>query len=283
MMLIDYLLTSLSLFVAVTALVCLSKKIFDICHPRLDLQTELVKKDNPAVALAVCGYLLGIVFALSGVFAGRELSLVDELIDLGIYGGLAIVLLNVSLFINDRVIFRRFDNQKELVDDRNIGLGAIEGAFACSSGLVIAGALHGDGGGILTATVFWLLGQLAFLLITRLYNLITPFDFVAEVEKDNAAVAFAFSGLLLATGNLVRVAITADFVSWRINLSNFAIIIVVGLVLLPVVRFVIDKFFLPEADLTHELVSQKKPNTGIGLLEASTYLIVSLIIGWVVL
>lgn len=281
-MIIDYLLTSLALFVAVTALVCLSKKIFDICHPRIDLQTELVKKDNPAVALAICGYLLGIVFALSGVFAGQELSLVDELIDLAIYGGLAIILLNVSLFINDRVIFRRFDNQKELIDDRNIGLGAIEGAFACGSGLVIAGALHGDSGGLLTAIVFWLLGQVTFLLMTRLYNLITPFDFIAEVEKDNAAVSFAFAGLLLATANLVRVAITADFVSWQDNLSDFAIIIVVGLILLPVLRFVIDKFFLPEADLTHELVSQEKPNVGVGLLEASTYLIVSLIIGWIV-
>ena len=281
-MIIDYLLTSLALFVAVTALVCLSKKIFDVCHPRLDLQTELVKKDNPAVALAVCGYLLGIVFALSGVFAGQELSLVDELIDLAIYGGLAVVLLNISLFINDRVIFHRFDNHKELVDDRNIGLGAIEGAFACASGLVIAGALHGDSGGLLTASVFWLLGQVTFLLMTRFYNLITPFDFIAEVEKDNAAVAFAFAGLLLATANLVRVAITADFVSWQDNLIDFAVIIIIGLLLLPVLRFVIDKFFLPEADLTHELVSQEKPNVGVGLLEASTYLIVSLIIGWIV-
>ncbi len=278
----DNILTSLVLIAVVMAIILIAKKTWDICHRRIKLHHELVENDNPAVALALCGYLFGIVFAIAGIMSGADLALVDEIIDLVLYGLLAIVLLNISSFINDRLVFHRFDNSTELVDDRNIGLGAVEGAFATASGLVLYGALLGENGGIVTALVFWLLGQFAFLLFAYLYNLITPFDFVAEIEKNNHAVAFAFAGLLLAAANLIRVATAFDFVSWTENLQNLALIFGLGILLFPLLRFITDKLLLPSASLTHELVGQARPNTAVGLLEASTYIVASLIIGWVV-
>ena len=278
----DNILTSLVLIAVVMVIILIAKKTWDICHRRIKLRHELVENDNPAVALALCGYLFGTVFAIAGIMSGEDLPLVDEIIDLTLYGLLAIVLLNISSFISDRLVFHRFDNSKELVDDRNIGLGAVEGAFAAASGLVLYGALLGEGGGIVTALVFWLLGQFAFLLFAHLYNLITPFDFVAEIEKNNYAVAFAFAGLLLAAANLIRAATAFDFVSWTENLQNFALIFALGIILFPLLRFITDKCLLPTASLTHELVGQDKPNIGVGLLEASTYIIASLIISWVV-
>ena len=278
----DNILTSLVLIAVVMVIILIAKKTWDICHRRIKLRHELVESDNPAVALALCGYLFGTVFAIAGIMSGEDLPLVDEIIDLTLYGLLAIILLNISSFISDRLVFHRFDNSKELVDDRNIGLGAVEGAFAAASGLVLYGALLGEGGGIVTALVFWLLGQFAFLLFAHLYNLITPFDFVAEIEKNNYAVAFAFAGLLLAAANLIRAATAFDFVSWSENLQNFALIFALGIILFPLLRFITDKCLLPTASLTHELVGQDKPNLGVGLLEASTYIIASLIISWVV-
>ena len=278
----DDILTSLVLIAVVMVIILVAKKTWDICHRRIKLRHELVENDNPAVALALCGYLFGTVFAIAGIMSGEDLALVDEIIDLSLYGLLAIVLLNISSFISDRLVFHRFDNSKELVDDRNIGLGAVEGAFAAASGLVLYGALLGEGGDIITALVFWLLGQFAFLLFAHLYNLITPFDFVAEIEKNNYAVAFAFAGLLLAAANLIRAATAFDFVSWTENLQNFALIFALGIILFPLLRFITDKCLLPTASLTHELVGQDKPNIGVGLLEASTYIIASLIISWVV-
>ena len=277
----DATLTALVLIVVVMALILLAKKAWDLCHRRIKLQHELVESDNPAVALALCGYLFGIVFAIAGIMSGESIALVDEVIDLVLYGLLAIVLLNFSAVISDRLVFHRFDNSDKLVNDRNIGLGAVEGAFAAAAGLVLYGALLGEGGGVLTALVFWLLGQFAFLLFAHLYNLITPFDFISAIEKNNTAVAFAFAGLLLAAANLMRTAIAFDFVSWRENLQNFAIIFILGVLIFPVLRFVTDKLLLPSANLTHELVGQERPNIGVGLLEASTYIIASLIVSWV--
>ena len=278
----DNIMTALVLIAVVMAIILIAKKAWDVCHRRIKLRHELVENDNPAVALALCGYLFGIVFAIAGIMSGDDLDLVDEIIDLVLYGLLAIVLLNISSFISDRLVFHRFDNSTELVNDRNIGLGAVEGAFAAASGLVLYGALLGEGGGIFTTLVFWLLGQLAFLLFAHLYNLITPFDFIAEIEKNNHAVAFAFAGLLLAAANLIRTATAFDFVSWTENLQNFAIIFVLGVLLFPLLRFITDKLLLPSASLTHELVGQERPNIGVGLLEASTYMIASLIISWVI-
>lgn len=279
---LDDILTALVLIVIVMLIVALAKKAWDLCHRQIKLRHELVESDNPAVALALCGYLFGIVFAIAGIMSGEKLALIDEIIDLLLYGLLAVVLLNLSSFINDRIIFHRFDNSDKLVAERNIGLGAVEGAFATASGLVLYGALLGEGGGIVTALVFWLLGQFAFLLFARLYNLITPFDFVTEIAKNNTAVAFAFAGLLLAAANLMRVATAFDFVTWQENLQNFAMIFVLGVLIFPLLRFVTDRLLIPSASLTHELVGQERPNIGVGLLEASTYIIASLIISWVI-
>lgn len=278
----DKILTNAILLAVIWVIIWCSKLLYDVFHRRLDLAGELVEKDNPAVAAALCGYLFGVVFAVAGILSGDDLAIADEIIDLVLYGLLAIVLLNISSFINDRVIFHRFDNHKELVTDRNIGLGVVEGAFAAASGLVLWGAMSGEGGGIITALAFWFLGQITFLVMTRLYNLITPFDFGAEIEKGNTAVAFAFAGLLLAVANLIRAAIAFDFVSWAANLSDFGVIVGLGLVIFPVLRFLTDKLLLPQADLSRELVQQEHPNIGVGLIEASTYMIVSLVIGWMV-
>ena len=276
---IDYLLTSTSLVVISMLLVVLGKKVYDLCHRRFDLQHALTEDDNCAVAVSLCGYLLAIAFAISGIIAGDEGTLLDDSIDLVIYGVLAIVLLNISTLVNDRIIFHRFDNSKELLEDKNIALGAVEGSFYLGTGLILAGALQGEGS-IFTAIIFWLLGQAVFLLISKIYNFITSFDFIGEIEKNNTAVGFAFSGLLIAISNLIRAATAYDFSSWQENLLTFASITVIGCLALPFLRLLTDKILLPRADLTYELTQQEHSNIGAGVLEATTYIVASLILSW---
>ena len=70
----DATLTALVLIVVVMALILLAKKAWDLCHRRIKLQHELVESDNPAVALALCGYLFGIVFAIAGIMSGESIA-----------------------------------------------------------------------------------------------------------------------------------------------------------------------------------------------------------------
>ena len=120
----------------VMLILVIGRMVYNLVRPQLNLKSELVKKDNLAVALVTCGYQVGLTLALGGIIMGESVSLVDDLIDLSVFGVLAIILLNISGFINDKVVFHKFSNIKELVTDQNVGLGAVEAGFFIGSGLV---------------------------------------------------------------------------------------------------------------------------------------------------
>ncbi len=262
----------------VLVLLVIGKWVYDALHRRFVLRTELIEKDNLAVALAVAGYYLGLVIVLGGVVSGpASFNVLDDVIGLVIFGLLGIVLLNLSAWINDKVVFSKFDNEKEIVEDRNAGMGAVEGGNYVAVGLITAGAMSGEGG-LLPGLAFWILGLVALIVAGLVYDKITSYDLHDQIEKDNVAVGVAFAGVLIGFGNIIRLAGAGDFVSWNESLTEFGYYTVVGLILLPLVRIFADKVLLPGASLSDELV-QDRPNLGAGFIEAVSYLAASMLIG----
>lgn len=281
-MTLDQFLSTLVYLVGVFVLFLIGKAFYDLTHRRFKLKLELVEKDNLAMAITLVGYFFGLVFALGGVIMGPTHGLWNDLFDLYFYGIAAILLLNLSAKINDKIILYQFDNEKEIVTDQNAGTGAIEAGNHIAVGLIIAGAISGQGGDLVTALVFWGMGQIALILVAFVYNLILPFDLHKEVERDNVAVGVAFSGVLIALGNIIRIGVAGDFYSWSENLIQFGMYVAFGVLLLPVLRFITDKFLLPGAKLTDELLQADRPNVGAGLIEASSYVVASMLIVWAV-
>ena len=279
---IDQVVTALIYLVAVFFLFFVGKFIYDKLNRKFVLREELLQKDNFAVAIALVGYYLGLVFAVGGVLMGPSTYWLDDLLDILFYGIVAIVLLNLSAYINDKIILYKFDSTKEIIEDRNVGTGVVQAANHIAVGLIIYGAISGQGGDLITAGAFWVLGQVVLILASLIYNLITPFDIHDEIEKDNVAVGVAFAGMLISLGNVIRIGLAGDFISWEANLIQFGSFVVFGLILLPVLRLITDKILLPGESLTAELVHQKTPNVGAGAIEAFSYIAASFLLGWVV-
>ncbi|CAM2006605.1 DUF350 domain-containing protein [Acanthopleuribacter pedis] len=280
-MTLDQFLTSLVYLGSVLVLFVIGKFVFDLLHPRFKLKEELVEKDNFAMAVTLAGYMLGLVFAIGGIMSGESNGIVNDLFDIFFFGLFAVVLLNVAGVINDKVMLYKFDNVKEIIDDRNAGTGAIVGGNYMAVGLIFAGAFSGQDGDLITGCAFWLLGQVVLILCSKIYNLSVKFDLHDEVERDNVAVGVAFAGILIATGNILRIGTSGDFESWQENLVGFAAYSALGLVILPLLRIATDRLLLPGARLTDELVNQEKPNVGAGLIEATSYVCASLLIAWI--
>jgi uncharacterized membrane protein YjfL (UPF0719 family) len=194
-----------------------------------------------------------------------------------IFGVLGTVLLNLSAWVNDAVVFSKFDNEREIVEDRNAGMGAVEAGNYVAVGLITAGAMSGEGG-LVPGLVYWLAGLVALIVAGLLYDKMTSYDLHDEIEKDNVAVGVAFAGVLIGFGNIIRLAGEGDFVSWNQSLTEFGYYTVVGLFLLPLVRLFADKVLLPGASLSDELVKDR-PNLGAGVLEAVSYVAASMLIG----
>lgn len=262
----------------------IGKLVYDLIHKKINVKSELVEKDNFAFSIAHTGYLAGLLLAIGSSIVGPSNGIVTDFIDMAIYSGISIILLNLSVIICDKVILRKFSVYKEIIDDQNEGTGVVEGAIALASGLIIFGAVSGEGTslvhGIITAVTFWAVGQVVLVLTSIIYNLSLSYNVFDEIEKDNVAVGVSFAGVLIAIGNLIRFAISGDFISWGVSFSNVGIDLIIGLLLLPVVRFLADRVLLPGRRITDELVNQEKPNVGVALIEAFAYIGGSVLITW---
>ncbi|MEM8963346.1 MAG: DUF350 domain-containing protein [Acidobacteriota bacterium] len=277
---LDSLISGLVYLVALFLVFLVGKWIYAALHPRVSLREELFEHDNNAFAFAMVGYYMGLVLAFGKLMLGPSRGLVADLIDIGLYGLLAIILLNISAWLNDKVVLRTFDNQKEILVDRNVGTGVIEAGNFIANGLIIGGAISGEGGGFVTALAFWALGQVVLILAGLVYERAVPYDLHAEIERDNVAVGVAFAGVLIAIGNVVRLGTSGDFYGWTENLTWFGGTVLVGLLLLPIVRWLSDLVLVPGAKFEDELTAQEVPNVGAGAIEAFSYVAASMLINW---
>lgn len=279
-----YLINTFAYIITAFVLFLIGKASYQLFHPRLRVKYELVEKDNLAFAVAHTGYFIGILLAVGSAIIGPSHGLYIDLFDITTYGLLAIFLLNISTIVTDKILLRKFSVHKEIVEDQNVGTGVVEAANAIASGLVLMGAVTGENltgmSGYVTAIIFWVIGQVAVIFIAWIYHLITSYDVHVEIEKDNVAVGVGFAGVMVAIGNLVRFALSGDFESWTATFTDVGFEIVLGLILLPIARFLADKILLPGRNLTDELVNQEKPNVGAGIIEAFAYVGGSVLITW---
>jgi uncharacterized membrane protein YjfL (UPF0719 family) len=276
----DAIITGLILLAAFYLLFIIGKVANDLLHREYRLNVELVEKDNAALALAMTGYYLGLVLSIGGILVGPGTGLVDDLIDIGIYGLLSVVLLNLSWFICDRLILYKFKISDELIRDQNSGTGAVSAGVSIASGFIIYGSVQGTGGNIWTVIVFWAVGQLMLIIAGWVYNRITPYDIHEEIEKDNVAAGVSFSGALMAMGIIIGLAAESDFHSWSENIPEYLAYSLLGLILLPFVRLLTDKLLLPTVRLTDEIANQERPNVGAAFIEAFSYIAAAFIIYW---
>lgn len=277
---LDSLLTSLIYICLCFVLFLIGKGVFRLFHRDIEVNKELVEHDNVAFAIAHVGYFIGILLAIGSAIVGPSHGLVQDIIDISIYGLLSILLLNISLVINDKIILRKFPIRKEISEKQNIAVGIAEAGIAVATGLILMGSVSGEGGSIFTALAFWVLGQIILIATALFYSYITKYNVNEHLGKANVAVGIAYAGALIAIANLIRFGLSGEFETWQENLSNVGLEVGVGLVFLPVVRVVADKLLLPGQNLTDELINQEKPNLGAAFVEAFAYIGGSVLITW---
>lgn len=266
-------------FLASLILVFIGKVIYKLFHPKLNTINELLEKDNLAFSFSYVGYFVGLVMAIGSALLGEHVSLQADLIAIAIYGLGAILLLNITTVINEFIIFSKFKIKKEILEDQNAGTGIIEASNYISTGLIILNASKGADSNLMILA-YWGIAQVALILSSILYNIITPYDIHTEIEKDNVAVGVGYSGSIIAISIIVSNAVSIHFELFSEAITSIISLIVIGFILIPIARLITGKFILSGYSLKDELVGQVKPNIGAGLIEAMAYISVALLITW---
>lgn len=272
-------------FLAVSIVVLwVGKLINDFCTP-YQLGHELTTKDNKAIAVSFSGYMLAICIILWGVLrqdiapdtvdSGKQLFLMD----LGgtlLWSLFGIALLQVARVINDKLLLRHFCNIKELVEDQNIGTGAVQAGAYIGSAFMIQAATYGETSGslitdILATLAYFIVSQLAFIFFAFVYQKISSYDLHDEIEKDNAAAGLGFGITLAAVGMLL-----SSYIVSSGSILGLGLWFIICVFLLSVCRFAIDRFILPGSPLDEEI--SKDRNWGAALIEGAAAIGLALIL-----
>lgn len=250
---------------------------------RYKLDEEVTGKNNTAVGVELMGYYVGLAIAISGVVTGPGSGEIwKDLPIIAIYSLAAIILLNISAFINDKLILFKFDNQKELVEDQNVGTGATMAGSYLATGLIVGASLSGEGSGawwkgLGICGLFFLVGQVVLVLAGLWYQLITRYDVHKVIgENNNAAAGVAFGGFLLAIGYVVRAALSGPSVSLGTDLVAFVVYVVIALILLTIGQLITDIVFLPKANMSDEIGNQG--NVAAAAIATAIYITIAVLI-----
>lgn len=262
----------------------LGKIAYKMLHPSINIQDELVEKDNFAFIISYVGYFTALIIVIGGAIIGESYGFITDIEHIFIYGIIAIALLLLSVWISNKVILNKFDLKKEIITDENEGAGVIEASIYIANGLILYGALIGESktliSGILTFLIYWIIGNIVLIIGSKVFIAWMGYDIHNQIEKDNVAAGVSFSGAILAIGIITMNAILDPFLDWRTTLIDISLQTLLGCLLLPVMRLFADKILLPGRKLTDEIINQEKPNIGAGLMEAFAYIGAAILIAW---
>ena len=222
---------------------------------------------NIAVGLRRGGLYLGIAVALSGAMGGSSNGFFLDIIQLLIDGLIIAGFMFSSRFINDLFMLGHINNDEECIkifqqpDGRevvgNTAVGMVEAGMYIATGFILNGSLSGSGGtffqGIVSAVLFFIVGQITLLLFGLLYELITPFNVRNEIKNNNLAAGIGLGGILMALGIILMSSISGPFTGWTNDLAGFGIYAFFGIVMLLIFRIVIDRLLLPTTDIATEV------------------------------
>ena len=197
-------------FVALGLVVLLLAKLARDVVTHYSIDKEVAQNQNLAVALRLSGYFTGVILVLLGALYqplllvgeggfGFHLAYWQEVLRVFLYSLAGIVALNLVRPLIDRVILYKFSTEEEIVGGKNVGTGAAEFGLYVATGLLIAGAVAGEGvSSELTAALvtlaFFGMGLAFLVAFSVFYQITTPYDIHSEIEGNNAAVGIAFGG-----------------------------------------------------------------------------------------
>ena len=267
-------------FLMAFALCWVGKLVYGLLHPRARLDVEMTAKDNVAFAVSLGAYYLGILIVMGAPLSGRPRgNMLQDALSVAGWGLLGVLLLNVASLAKRKILFRALDLLGEILERGNLAAGLVVAGFHIASALLVLGAL-GDEGGLLPAAAFWLYAQTLLTLAAAVFLRVVHEDLTSEIRRGNRAVALSFAGVLVAMGNVLRLAISGPFEGWGNGFGAATGYALAGLALLFAARWLTDWLLLPGVTIRQEVVEQEVPNVGVGYLEALFYLGTSFLITW---
>ncbi|MDB6155373.1 MAG: hypothetical protein JWL90_3826 [Chthoniobacteraceae bacterium] len=248
---------------------------------RFSFTDELTERDNPAFGAAFTGYLTGVGIALTGAFPSQQTSLTTGLLAMTYSGVLVILLMRISIWVNDAFVLSRFSGHDEILRDRNMGAGVAVAGSSIGTGLVLAAIMTGESEnyllGIRDTLVYWAVGQTLFVAGAHLFFRIAGYDVQGILEKKkNTAAGISLGGFLTALGIFVWSVSRNASGNLLPEVGTTVVFGLIGGVVLLMSRVLTEKLILPRINFAKEISTDE--NNAAGLVSAACSIVTALML-----
>jgi uncharacterized membrane protein YjfL (UPF0719 family) len=236
-----------------------------------DPVNEILRRDNPALGLRYALFAIATVLAVLGIFDRAQG-------DSGVWlfsqhAILAVLLIYLSRFLNDWLILYHFDNNREVVQEKNFTVALVEGATYLASAYIIAGAFDDWENGRLLAIIWFLIGQLLLIGLAFVYRAVDR-SIDAALDDQNLAAGISLASFLLAGGMVCGAVISGPSHGWRDDLVAVAVYIAAWMILMALAHIASDLLSFRSTRLREEVMEQR--NIAAALFKAVIFLGVTL-------
>lgn len=262
----------------------IAKLIADKLTP-YDDDHEIEENSNISMGFRRAGLYVGMAIAMAGALGGNGAngSFLKDIGLLAIDGLIIIPLIFIGRYVNDVFIIGTTKND-EAVRSGNIAVGLAEFGTFIATGLVINGSLSGEGRSlwldVQSTVAFFVLGQVIFVALTKLYQKSKHYDVVSEISSGNASAGVALAGMLIALGFIMRTSIAGSFTGWMSDIASFAASAAMGIMIILILRKIIDFLFLPNT--TQEIEIKRDKNVAALVLTESLVVGLAIIVSTII-
>jgi len=266
---------------AVIVLLIIARAVYRVVLGQAMTET-LIDRDNKAAAVALGGFMLGVIQVLIPVLSGQSHSFWSDVKGVAVYGIGGIIAMTLAGLIFEQYSRLTGVPLREQIAQGNLAAGIIDGAVHFASSQLVAGALTGDGGTLLPTVIFWAAGIAAMVAFCHIFRQITSYHDAELIRQGNTAAALGAAGLIISIGMMVGYAVSGTFTTYAEGFRDFGLMLLVIFALYPVRQIIVQMLFLGggfsfrNGRLDHEIA--KDQNVGAGLLEAVGYLAMALIV-----
>lgn len=246
----------------------------------LHANDEITERDNFAFGISFAAGLVALAIVLTGVSGGAfAVSLQQEALQMAAYGLLAIVLIKLGHFFQDKVALRKVSLHDEIVKG-NVTAAVIDFGHVVSVAIVIRSALFWvatEGWhGLPIVIAAFIIGSIALLLVSQyrvqLFKRTNRSgDCLQQAIVDgNLAVGIRYAGFLIGSALALTAASgIAPYAADSINTSLifWAISALVSLIAFIVLHLITIKIILSGCDISDEVNRQK--NVGVATISAA--------------
>ncbi len=243
---------------------------------------ELDKKDNIAFGIIIAGAVLALMLIMSGAISGdAHASLMQEALNVLMYGVVGIVLLKVGFLVQDKLLLRKICVRDE-IKKGNTAVAITAAANLIAVGIVIRTSItwvEDDGmNGLLPVVLVFIASQIILAAVTLLRTFIfakrNPNNtWQNAIQGNNIALAIRFAAQMLAT------AFALSSVAYLVNYSSILLFEIVytwlglGLAVMVVVWLLYTlacPIVLRKINVVEEVDQQR--NVGVAAIEAALFL-----------